>query len=228
MRTGKRRGFKNIVAGGLIPALMFVGMGTIAQSQNVEPGKSDELPQPDVSCSDRIAAYKDYIFVQLANSRYPLDDDTLEKITDVLQSKLRCDAQIEKIDLVINAFWASEPWCKSDKKLFLKKLTAEVRSSIPKSGEKTINDLFKSSQLSCSETLSAAFTVVRLYVPDFEYVESSVEGDLTLGNPTDLASSSASKTVSALAKEKSLERQLSRASKSLRSCQGALKRARKK
>jgi hypothetical protein len=181
-------------------------------------------PEPDLElkCVDKLESYKDFI----SSQREIFDDSVVDDINKIIASEDKCADKVSQIDKVLSAYWATEPWCQRDRKLFLS-LYKKVVEQIPTSSRETIGALLQQDLLSCSEALSAAVTIVRLSNPGFGFIRSNgytrdpedpsvVPG---IGKEGDSGVASAMKReVASRAMVNSSKRQLKIANKRLRSC----------
>ncbi len=103
-------------------------------------------PDPEVTCSDLLEAYKE----RISTPDGIFDDSVVNDINKILASEDKCEDKVTQIESVLNAYWATEPWCRKDRKLFLSLYTEKVVAQIPTSSQKTIGALLQQDPLSCS------------------------------------------------------------------------------
>jgi hypothetical protein len=172
-------------------------------------------PDPGVKCIDLLESYKERI--SAPDSIF--DDSVVNDINKILASEDKCEDKVIQIESVLNAYWASEPWCRKDRKLFFSLYTEKIVAQIPTSSQETISALLKQDPLSCSETLAAAVTIVRLFNPGFSLYPEGPSVISNVGNEGNSGVASATKRdLSNRAILISRRRQLKTASQRLRSC----------
>lgn len=188
-----------------------------------EPTQKPVYSRDDsVRCEDYLGSYRDFI----QNDEGKLDSTVRINLQNVLDGPENCDNKVAQIEAILNDFWATEPWCKKDRDAFRGLLTAEVKAAIPASSQETIAALLDQGHLTCSETLSAAITVVRLFNPTFT---TSADGGVVVFPEVSAQSgvqSSVSRSILADAQKRSVKRKLRSATKRLNSCQKSIKRHR--
>lgn len=229
---------KEVAGGVVLSVLMMNNPLAIAESneRGQVVGKPDFCakdygpscaPTAEYSCTDLLASHKEYLYGQLVNSSYSPDGDTLEQMTEVFDSGEPCEEKVISFEKLLNSHWGTEPWCKVDKKTFMSRYTGEVAASLPTSAADTVDALLKATSPSCSETLAAAVTVVKLYNPEFTLYDVPSQTDGATSSSGRPNVSSVNRSVLEGARLNSAQRKLSRASKQLKSCQSNVKRLRR-
>jgi len=133
---------------------------------------------PAPSCQDNIQYY-----LQLADDESNILTRALRSlIKEVAADGRECSVRLQEIESEMNTFWASDPYCRLERK-DLKRLieTEDVDSKIPRFAMRTITDALDQQPSSCRVGLSAAQSVLVLYLPDL----MSTVYPISAGRPAD-------------------------------------------
>jgi hypothetical protein len=178
-----------------------------------EPGDSNI---PPAECRDILESYREFVTDPLSQ----LEESVVQDINAVLSSNDTCDEKVSRIEEILNAYWATEPWCRKDRETFLQRYTSEVSARLTSEARTIVTTLLSQGSLTCSETLYAAVTVVRFYDPSFVlYDMIPIDGTMSTqsGNAQSEISSKVEFNVDDVASKKSSKRKL-------KACQAKVKR----
>lgn len=140
-----------------------------------EPGDPGMPIYKPADCRDILDSYRDFIAAPYAQ----LEDSVVQAITLVFQSDDKCPDKVSKIEDILNAYWATEPWCRKDRETFVQRYTPDIAAKLTPEAQTMVSVLLSQGNLTCSETLAAATTVVRFYDPTFVLYEDVVPVDGT-------------------------------------------------
>jgi hypothetical protein len=133
-----------------------------------------------LECRDILDSYRDFI----ADPYAQLEDSVVTDIKAVFESQDKCSDKISKIEVILNAYWATEPWCRKDRETFVQRYTPDIAAKLTSEAQAVVSVLLGQGNLTCSETLSAATTIVRFYDPSFVLYE---EVNPAVGAPVESA-----------------------------------------
>lgn len=147
-----------------------------------EPGDPGMPIDKPADCRDILDSYKDFI----ADPYSQLEDSVVQAIKAVFTKDEKCPDKVSEIEDILNAYWATEPWCRKDRDTFVTRYTPEVVAKLTTEAQAVVTALLSQGNLTCSETLSAAVTVVRFYDPTFVLYDNVIPVD---GTPMEGATS---------------------------------------
>lgn len=128
-----------------------------------------EPVDPVVECRTILSSYKEYIRDPFAQ----LDDSVIQSINAVFVKDITCTSKVTEVEAILSAYWATEPWCRRDREKFVTLYTQAIADQLTTEAKTIVAALLNQGSLTCYETLGAATTVVRLYVPTFVLYEDS-------------------------------------------------------
>jgi hypothetical protein len=151
---------RNIIATSLI-AFASVAMPLAAFARDTSSsstGIAIDEPAPEVRCSDILGYYREL----LAEPQSIIPADLNAQIAAILDGAGGCDAKNQAVSALLDAFYATDPWCKIDRTNWLNVVSFAALSVEQKA---IVDDLLGSTTVPCRDSLYAAQTIVRHYDP---------------------------------------------------------------
>jgi hypothetical protein len=120
-------------------------------------GIAIDEPAP-VRCSDILGYYRE----MLAEPQSIIPADLNAQITAILDGQGSCEAKNQAVSALLDAFYATDPWCQVDRTNWLNVVSFAALSVEQKT---VVDDLLGSETVGCRDGLYAAQTIVRHYDP---------------------------------------------------------------
>jgi len=161
--------FTVLLSGGVVQAERSKGEASNGSSGTTisEPNDPENPIAKPVECRDILDSYKEFV----KDPYSQLEDSVITDLKAVFASDDTCADKVSRIEEILNAYWATEPWCRKDKEIFVQRYTPEVEAKLTTEARAVVAELLSQGSLTCSETLAAATTVVRFYDPSFVLYE---------------------------------------------------------
>jgi hypothetical protein len=152
---------KNIITSSLV-ALACVAMPWAAFARDTTSAGSTSIaidePAQEVRCSDILGYYRE----MLAEPQSIIPADLNAQITAILDGAGSCEAKNQAVSALLDAFYATDPWCQVDRANWLNLVSFAALSVEQKT---VVDDLLGSTVVPCRDGLYAAQTIVRHYDP---------------------------------------------------------------
>jgi hypothetical protein len=203
-----------LLTGGLVQAEKSTGSTSNAPSETTvsKPDDSENPVDSPIECRDILSSYKEFVKDPFSQ----LEDSVVQAINSTLTNNEKCEDKVSKVEDILNAYWATEPWCRKDRERFGQRYTPDVSAKLTSEAQTVVIELLSQRNLTCSETLYAATTIVRFYDPSFVLYDEVYPVDMATSAKTEL-SSKVGFNVADTAKTKTSKRKL-------KACQAKVKR----
>jgi hypothetical protein len=150
----------------LMSGLLIFSTNAIAEKKRVADstiGIGYPIEEPVISCKDELKFY------ELSNIDVDniIPDEIKASIADILSSAQTCEIKLEGVRLILEQFWATDPWCRRDRQTFVEWLATNSGNAIPTEVKNLIDNLLSSPNLQCYEGLSASQSITKHFIPSY-------------------------------------------------------------
>ena len=168
--------------------ILFAAVCLTAGSGYAASGKGSTEPSDPISnepsCREILQSYEGVI----EDPASLIPGELLATLRALLASTAPCRERLQQITALLEAFWATDPWCLADEQTFTTWVSSAPYLALPAEATSVVTALSSSPTLACRERLSAVFSIVRHYAPSpFEDGRAPILGTIGAGTPEGIA-----------------------------------------
>lgn len=147
---------------GLCAVMSFSSFGDKAYAESIlyDGDVPKEISEED--CRDVLRYYRS--LSEEPDSIIP--PELMAEILGIANGEAECQKKVEQISALLDAFWATDPWCKRDRQKFTDWLAGYTGNKISPDTKALIWTLLQSDVLACYEGLSASYSIARHFDAD--------------------------------------------------------------
>jgi hypothetical protein len=146
-----------IIILGLYVVMNFCSFGVEAHADSIASDGDQPTVISDEDCRDVLRYYRSLSEEQ--DSIIP--PELMAEVLRIAKGEGECQTKVGQIGGLLDAFWATDPWCKRDRQRFTDWLAGYAGSKISSDTKTLIWTLLESNVLACYEALSASHSIAR-------------------------------------------------------------------